>query len=220
VTYSRRPVPADMLLVAERQRRLTASAKAPIRSDEILVPEEDQLIAADTGAGGSPLHSVGELVLHRPMAYVTLVQVGWSGPIDHTALRSALACQPKDPASADARHTGLATATALRAPDAAGPALEVALHEDDLSLIAALTSSATSEALELISAAHLPDQLTGAEPTTMQAVSHVLAAYRCAALAHAWQRYVGGPQNAQLHRERDEAAVTVLSTLRALLGER
>lgn len=217
----RRPVPADMLLVAERRRRLAGSQSLPIASDEILVSDDDQLIPPEGAVGPAADSAGGELVLYRPMAHITLAQVGWSGPIDHAALQSALSCQPKDRAQAQTRLGFLATAMPPAVPDVDGAALEVALGDDDLAMMAGLASSSRHRAAsELVRAALLPERLTGAEATTMQAVSHVLAAYRHAALEDAWHRYLGGPQNAQLHRERDEAAVAVLSTLRALLGER
>jgi hypothetical protein len=221
VTSRRRPMPADMLLVAERRRRLTGSQSLPIASEEILISDEDQLIPPDSLAGPAADSGASEILLHRPMAHVTLTQVGWSGPIDHAALQSALSCQPKDLAQAQMRLGFLARLMPAAVPDAEGAALEVALGDDDVAVMAGLASSGRHEgAPELLRAALLPDRLSGAETTTMQAVSHVLGAYRHAALEDAWHRYLGGPQSAQLHRERDEAAVAVLSTLRALLGER
>jgi hypothetical protein len=66
----------------------------------------------------------------------------------------------------------------------------------------------------------LPDRIAGALDDAVAAVSPLLAVYRRAALEHAWHEYLGQSSNAQLQRERDEAAVALLSTLRALLGER
>jgi hypothetical protein len=216
----RRPVPADMLLVAERRRRLAGSEQVPIVSEEILVSDEDQLIEADDAGSITAGNVAGDLILYRPMTQVTLVQVSWSGPIDHPALQSALSCHRKEPSAADAR-LGVLAGTPFAARDTAGAALEVTLGQDDLALIEAVVSAGDrAAAAELIFAARLPERLAGAEATTIQAVSHVLAAYRRAALAHAWQRYIGAPESVQLHRERDETAVAVLSTVRALLGER
>ncbi len=221
MTSRRRPMPADMLLVAERRRRLAGSQSLPIASDEILGSEDDQLIPPDNASGPFADARASEIVLYRPMAHVTLTQVGWSGPIDHAALQSALSCQPKDLALAQTRLGFLASVMAPAVPDVAGAALEVALADDDVAMMAGLASSRSHAGVpELMRAALLPERLTAAEAMTMQAVSHVLAAYRNAALEDAWHRYLGGPQSAQLHRERDEAAVAVLSTLRALLGER
>lgn len=223
-----RPVPADMLLIAERRRRMAGSAppgpeavEEDLVAEEILIPDEDQLIETEAAVEPSPARSAAqELVLHRPMAYVSLTQMSWSGPIDHPALQTALRCYPLR------AREGAARLLAFEPPPfpagvVAGAALELTLRAGDVAMLPTIVApGARAEASQLFSAVCVPEKLTGAEPNTVHAVSPVLAAYRRASLAHAWHAYVNSFENAQLHRERDEAAVAVLSTLRALLGER
>ncbi len=179
-------------------------ADAILATDEDqIVSDEDQLVDAQAWPSQqAPSPAAGDIVLRHPMAQVTLAQVSWSGPIDHTALAEAVRCSQ-----------------AMTFADQI-PALEVWLNGSDQALVSRLGSSAMRGAADVIRAAHLPDRLAGVEPTTRQAVSTVLAAYRRAALSYAWHALVSRTDSAQLNRERDEAAVAVLSTLRALLGER
>jgi hypothetical protein len=65
----------------------------------------------------------------------------------------------------------------------------------------------------------LPDALVGAPAGAAYAASLALASYRGAALVAAWREIMGAPALAEVARDRDSAAVRLLSTLRALLGE-
>jgi hypothetical protein len=233
----RRPVPPDMLLIEERRRRLRGGATADVarihsslqatETEQIFVSDDDQLIAdEDQLIENEPLDeqtatdaASGDVLLRRPIAQVSLVQISWSGPIDHTALADALVCYPVDPREPLSEPT-LFDMPPFAAADG-GAALEVTLRGSDLALLRGLVRKAMQpNADDLVRAARLPERLTGAELATRQAVSPVLVAYRRSALAYAWHRQLCATDSTQLHRERDEAAVAVLSTVRALLGER
>jgi len=219
----RRRVPADMLLLHERRRRqagLMADEPSEIEAaaDEIFDAGEDQLIETE------PLEETrastdrsGDMTLRRPIAQVSLSQVGWSGPIDHDALTAALRCYPT-PAQAALGSLGLDAAPFSISSD--GAALEVTLRRSDLEVVSGLSADARAGVASLIAAACLPDRLVGAQSSTRGVVSAVLAAYRRSSVSLAWHRYLHAAESAQSQRERDEAAVAVLSTLRALLGER
>ncbi len=226
MTERRRPVPADMLLLQERRRRMPGAAREVVGSDEALVSEEifvsdeDQLIENEPSEGASSrVAASGDVRLRRPMAQVSLAKVSWSSPIDHDALQEAMLCSPVEERDIIER-SGLF----LDQPfwhDDGGPALEVTLRASDLDVLRSLASAgARLQTAPIIRAARLPERITGAESATRQAVSAVLSAYRRSSLAHAWHGHLSRADNIQLHRERDEAAVAVLSTLRALLGER
>jgi len=218
----KRPMPADMLLVNERRRRLAGggqmpapnagSSAAPV-ADEIFATDEDQLVdEPQTPSQAPPVR--GGVLLRKPMSSVSLSHIGWSGPIDHVLLQAALACQPvheRDAAAFAQLFGGQA------APHDGSAALEVTLDEGE---IAVLTSSGHAQPDALVRAAQLADRLTGAGVSASDIVSSVLAAYRRAALSCAWYERLELKPSAQAHRERDETAVTMLSTLRALLGER
>ena len=226
MTQRRRPVPADMLLLHERRRRMPgATRQRPVAeellvSEEIFDSEEDQLIETETAEeSSSRAGTSGDVLLRRPVAQVSLAQVSWSGPIDHDALQEAMFCSPGDKRDATL-HSGLFRDQPFW-PDDGGAALEATLRASDIKLLCSLASAgARLQSAPIIRAARLPERLTGAEPGTRAAVSAVLSAYRRSSLAFAWHAHLSRTDSAQLHRERDEAAVAVLSTLRALLGER
>lgn len=215
---ARRPIPADMLLVHERRRRLgLGSPSAPptgSSDDEIVTADDDQIVEEPQPVQRTAV-AAGVVVLRKPIALLSLAHIGWSGPIDHHALQSALACQPvvRSDATAYARLFGDQTVAAD-----ADAALEVTLQADDLMLLTA--AAARTQPNALVRAARLGDRLVEAAVTASDVVSSVLAAYRTAALACAWYEQLDAPPGAQALRERDETAVTMLSTLRALLGER
>jgi len=191
-----------------------------LASEEIFVSDDDQLIESEPLDGqSSSVAASGDVVLRRPIAQVSLAKVSWSGPIDHDALQEALLCAPAGKADILER-AGLF----LDQPfwhDDGGAALEVTLRASDVDVLRTLASAgARLQTAPIIRAARLPERITGAEPATRHAVSGVLAAYRRSSLAHAWHAHLSPADSVQLHRERDEAAVAVLSTLRALLGER
>lgn len=213
-----RRVPADMLLVHERRRRLRrgsqSSPSVHVDDDEIVSADEDQLVE-EPRASKRPALGGGALLLRKPIASLNLSHIGWSGPIDQRMLQEAIACYPVREAdgSANTRLFGDQTA-----PLDGQAALEVTLEPGDLSLLAAASGRANDNAL--VRAAQLGDRLVEAAVTASEIVSSVLAGYRKAALACAWYEQLGVPVSAQALRERDEAAVMLLSTLRALLGER
>ena len=221
---SRRRVPADMLLVHERRRRMSQTQSEVVAfahaadPEEIFSPDEDQLIE-DEPLAATPLLASGDVVLRRPISQVSLMQVGWSGPVDHDALQSAIACQPVAASGADS-YPELFAGQPL-APSNGDAALETTMHRADLAVLVQLArTGARSAAASVLLAAQLPDRLSGLEPATRAAVSAVLAGYRHASLSCAWCERLGQDTSVQAHRERDETAVAVLSTLRALLGER
>ena len=220
----RRLIPADMLLVHERRRRMAQSQPgAAVRAqaddpEEIFSADEDQLIEEEALASAPPPAS-GDVVLRRPIWQVSLSLVGWSGPVDHDALQSAIACQPVIATEADS-HPALFSGQPV-SPNDGGAALETTIQRADLAVLAQLAPAGVrASGAGVLLAAQLPDRLTGLEPATRAAVSAVLAAYRHASLSCAWCERLGQHASVQAHRERDEAAVAVLSTLRALLGER
>ena len=217
-------VPADMLLLQERRRRIQSGSigaapehrDAAADAEDIFSGDEDQLI--EEAASAPPATpSRGDVVLRRPISSVSLAAVSWSGPIDHEVLQAALACHPL--AAGDARSYPQLFEAAL-SDDESGSALEVTLHPQELGVLAQAATQATRGSTQMLLAARFPDRLVGAEAATCAAVSPVLAAYRHAALSCAWHERLGTAHDVQSHRERDEAAVAVLSTLRALLGER
>jgi len=226
MTQSRRPVPADMLLLNERRRRMPGStqqreaAEEALISDEIFVSDEDQLIEAEPAEElSSSAGAVGDVVLRRPMSQVSLAKVSWSGPIDHDALQEAMLCSPADSREVLERFGLFPDEQFWR--DGGGAALEATLRASDIAVLCSLVSSGSRlQTAPIIRAARLPERLTGVEPATRQAVSAVLSAYRRSSLGYAWHGHLSRTESVQLHRERDEAAVAVLSTLRALLGER
>jgi hypothetical protein len=227
VTQRRRPIPADMLLIQERRRRTAGSPHArpgsedALASEEIFVSDEDQLIESE------PLESVsssaaasGDVLLRRPIAQVSLAKVSWSGPIDHDALQEAMLCAAPVDKLDILERAGLFLDQPFWRDDG-NAALEVTLRASDLDVLRSLAAAgARLQTAPIIRAARLPERITGAETATRQAVCGVLAAYRRSSLTHAWHGHLSRTDNVQLHRERDEAAVAVLSTLRALLGER
>lgn len=224
-----RPLPADMLLLAERRKRMSGqqleagvSARPSEEAQEILATDEDQLLEAP-GAEKRP-HAQGsgdKVMLRRPIEFVSLSLVGWSSRIDHDSLQSALLCFPIG--SSDLRSLGQLWSQPPFPLDSqiGAAALEVALSPGDLELLHLVRErGAASPAQRLFSAISLPDRIAGAEPTTALAANPVLSEYRHSSLSWAWHMLLTGSESETLHRERDEAAVSLLSTLRALLGER
>jgi hypothetical protein len=226
VMTRRRPVPADMLLLEERRRRNRSlpgerpPSEEVLASEEIFVSDDDQLIESeplDELSSNAP--SSSDVLLRRPMAQVSLAKMSWSGPIDHDLLQEAILCS-----AVDKREILERSRLFLDEPfwhDDGGAALEATLRASDLEILRSLASAgARLQTTPITRAVRLPERITGAEPATRQAVSAVLSAYRRSSLAYAWHGHLSRAESAQLHRERDEAAVAVLSTLRALLGER
>lgn len=206
---------------ATRERSPSEEVVAPDEvSDEIFVSDDDQLIESEPPEGMSSIaEATGDVLLRRPMDQVSLAKVSWSGPIDHDALQEAMLCFPVDKRDVLER-SGLFLDQPFWKDDGSA-ALEVTLRASDLHVLHSLAlAGAHVQTAPIIRAARLPERITGAEAATRQAVSAVLAAYRRSSLEHAWHAHLSRLDSVQLHRERDEAAVAVLSTLRALLGER
>jgi len=222
VNQRRRNLPADMLLLAARRKSSSVPFDERI-TDEILTSDDDELVDTEVSAHSST--GFGGAVLWRPIEDVHLGHIGWSGPIDHDSLQVALACYPADDASRaiaarlfPPTKDGVGPTQSLRGQ---GAALEATLSPADLSLCDAIASGEFESSLpRIVSALCLPQRITGATVPTQQALNSVLAAYRHSALACAWQVRPGAALDEQLRRERDEAAVALLSTLRAILGER
>jgi hypothetical protein len=225
VNSGSRDVPADMLLVQERKRRLnaTASPSAPTAPppapnvEEILVTDEDQLL--ETITFHEVVAGTGEVRLHRPLSQVTLMQMGWSGPIDHVALQAALACYVVGGTPDSDMLATLGGRSPWREQDEAS--FLVCLRPQEIAVVRRLCQLDHSTlGAPFVAAARLPDRITGGESSTTVVVNSILAAYRRASIAHSWHSALASSESVQLHRERDEAAVAVLSTVRALLGER
>ena len=218
----RRNLPADMLLLAARRKSASMPQDERI-SDEILTSDDDELVESEVGV--SSRAGLGGVVLRRFIEDVHLGHIGWSGPIDHDSLQAALACSPVDDASSaiaarffPRTHGVLGPPQSLRGQAAA---LEATLSPADLSLCDAIANGGFESALpRILSALCLPERVTRATASTQHALNSVLVAYRYSSLACAWQLRPGAAVDEQLRRERDEAAVALLSTLRAVLGER
>ncbi|HEY5094948.1 MAG TPA: hypothetical protein VII69_07540 [Candidatus Eremiobacteraceae bacterium] len=235
---------ADMLLVEARRRRLLAgransgagvrpaneAAVAAPRSDpsKVIVGEEDAFVEDEPVSHafsrstdvGHPQSQLGGLHCYRPLATVTLARLAWSGVIDHAVLQEAIACAPF---AAEGRAEHLirrAAAPTLRSAPLREPSLFVRLGDDDVEALELALESATADiGGRLASAALLPEALIGAPPGASYAASQALASYRGASLVAAWREIIGATGLAEVARDRDSAAVRLLSTLRALLGE-
>jgi hypothetical protein len=194
VAMENRRIPADMLLLRARTRSEQPALADPANL-EILSSDEDELVESTL-----QVPPAGTTTWYRPVDDVHLGAIGWRAPIDHDALQGVLACTD---------------ASAGR-----GAALEVSITPSDLAVCAQLASGpAGAQGLVLERALRLPDRLSGASASTRHALGVLLAAYRHASLSYAWAQRLEMATD-QFARERDEAAVSLLSTLRAVLGER
>jgi len=233
-----------MLLVEARRRRLLAgredpesgarpadeAAVAAPRADtsKVIVGEEDAFIEDEpvmhafsrSTDVGRPQSQLGGLHCYRPLATVTLARLAWSGVIDHAVLHEAIACAPLQ-AQGRAEHLiRSAAAPSLRTAPLREPSLFVRLGDDDVEVLERALESATADiGGRLASAALLPEALIGAPAGASYAASQALASYRSASLVSAWREILGATSLAEVARDRDSAAVRLLSTLRALLGE-
>jgi len=225
-------MPADMLLLAERRRKMretnTARADQPVphdvrhaappqmEGDELL---DDALIAEP----GEPVAAVRPaLVLYRPLGQVSLTALHWTSTVDHEALQTAIVCCPVGAPGSSALEKTLVGALPMTLPakPEGVPTLHVTLSSDDVAAVEhAVRRSERSAGLRLVRAAALPTGIAGAEPVSAGLAATALSAYRTAALIHAWNAAFGAPPARDLDRDRDAAAVNLLSTLRGLLGE-
>jgi hypothetical protein len=237
---------ADMLLVDARRRRLLAeqtgsAASRDSSSDDdaraggldpsnVLVAEEDAIIEEESTERDLSVTATADqermlskragVHCYRPLITVTLARLAWSGTIDHALLHEAIACAPLDAAMRAPNIARRAAAPALRSAPVGEPSLYVLLGEDDVvALERALESASADVGDRLASAALLPDSLIGAPARAAYAASQALAGYRSAALVAAWREVMGAQGLAEVTRDRDSAAVRLLSTMRALLGE-
>jgi hypothetical protein len=242
---SKRPT-ADMLLVEARRRRLraaradetigheapaeTASASADRETADLLIADEDAIIEEEPGERApwdSPaadrdhvLRQRTGVACYRPLTTVTLARLSWSGSIDHAVLREAIACAPFDAAARAPNLARIASVPVLQTPPHDEPSLYVRLGDDDIAALElALVRASAEVGGRLAGAALLPESLIGAPARAAFAASQALAAYRGAALVAAWREVMGAPGLSEVIRDRDSAAVRLLSTLRALLGE-
>jgi len=219
------PVPADLLLLRERRRRMTAASArvGPVvdtgAGAEPLLLESDAIVEGfgteEPPAGDAGLH------LYRPLSTVTLAQMTWTGAIDHATLQTAIACAPiAEHGFAISTGWFAKVAMAGAAPASGEPALYVLLPAPDFELIESAAAMRAGPAAEnLVLAALLPSTIVGADASTVDAAAVVLTTYRRASLVVGWLEAVGGDGGADATSRRDEAAAAVMSMLRALLGE-
>jgi hypothetical protein len=219
VTHKPRSLPADMLLLRARSQRTLVQPQA---TEEILASDDDEFVEnvpqpRSLDAGGT--------IFSRPITEVHLGHITWNGQIDHDALQAALACENENVGSqgnvAARVYSRDRENVPARVYSRGEPvALEITLSGSDHKLSEALLHDGRGAAQSAFNRAlRLPDRIVGASASTKYALDAVLSAYRRAALAYAWQLYLGEPLE-YFARERDEAAVALLSTLRAVLGER
>ena len=217
-----RDLPPDMRLLQARAAVLRPKRARETIDLEILAPDEDALVDSDSPEADEQ----DSLLLSRPIADVHLGHIGWSGAIDHGALQAALACAPVTPSPVPAwlALAGLDQPLNARVLADAGrdaSALEVGLSSADLGLCEELASAADGAAFRAMACALvLPEKIVGASAPTRAALAEVFAAYRRASLAHAWGARLDLMGREVFAQERDESAVALLSTLRAVLGER
>ncbi|MBV8081379.1 MAG: hypothetical protein JOY86_00185 [Candidatus Eremiobacteraeota bacterium] len=184
--------------------------------DELL---EDALIAEATEATA---HARPALTLFRPLAQVSFAAQHWSSTVDHEALQSAIVCCPVSAAATRPFEQALIAVVpmALSARPEGVPTLHVTLSADDIAAVEqGVRRASRASGLRLVRAAALPISIAGAEPASAGLAAAALSAYRTAALIHAWNAVFGAPPAGDLERDRDAAAVNLLSTLRGLLGE-
>ena len=220
--------PADMLLLRERQRRLHAQTQtqaSPIKSgvlaDDAVLLEPDALVD-ETAIADPQAGAAGSIALFRPLTHVSLSRIAWSGAVDHETLQNALVCAPPRDASGARAPSWLAAVStfALERAPRDEPSLHVTLGADDAAVLARVGMRvAQADAMSLVRAAALPASIVGTDAVTVSAATGLLAGYRHASLVHAWQAALSGSASPDAARERDAAAVQLISVLRALLGE-
>jgi len=99
-------------------------------------------------------------------------------------------------------------------------ALFVTLDADEIALLGrAGVRRPGDHAVALARAAALPTSIVGANSAVADAAAPALVAYRRASLVSAWEVALRGAASSDAGRERDAAAIELLSTLRAVLGE-
>jgi hypothetical protein len=229
-------LPADMLLLQQRRRRQadreTIAPEPNPQREPIEESEEDRLleVAESVDQAGQeltpdPASGAGQtaIALFRPLAQVSVATLPWAGAVDHEALQAAIACcpigQPRRGAGFFERTLPAVVPPALDGVPREA-ALSVRVGADELAALDLASRRASRQAgLRLVRAAALPNAIVGADRAAAAAAAPALAAYRATALVHAWHAAFGTAAPQELDRERDAAAVRLLSTLRALLGE-
>jgi hypothetical protein len=226
-------LPADMLLLEERRRRMRLSTSAgPATDERFVAPEpstgafesdellDDALIAesAEPTPAARPA-----LMLYRPLGQVSLAALHWTSTVDHEGLQTAIVCSSVGsaaPGSIFEQSLLAVLPLTLPATPEGVPTLRVTLSADDIAAVEhAVRRAPRPVGLRLVRAAALPTGIEGAEPVSAGLAATALSAYRTAALIHAWNAAFGAPPAPDLERDRDAAAVNLLSTLRGLLGE-
>jgi hypothetical protein len=231
-------MPADMLLLAERRRRMRQSPGAAPPPADRLVPDEsvtaetpswryetdelfDDVLIAETSEPTLAVRPA--LVLYRPLGQVSFAALHWTSTVDHEALQTAIVCCPIGTSATSGPFDQSLVAVlplTLPAKPEGVPTLHVTLSADDIAAVEhALRRTPRPAGLRLVRAAALPTGVEGAEPVSAVLAATALSAYRTAALIHAWNAAFGAPPAPDLERDRDAAAVNLLSTLRVLLGE-
>jgi hypothetical protein len=238
MSNNERRLPADMLLLRERQRRLQSARNVGDAADhrpatpeaaygekpagEEMLLEGDSIVVEPARAVSPDVPKSG-VGLYRPLAYVSLGGMAWSGTVDHEALQAAVVCAPVRGSAGDERPPqwlAAVTTLALSAVPKDEPALHAQLGADDIVILSRIGTRLSREAaMRLVRASALPSTIVGADSATTGAAGAVLAAYRHAALVFAWQSALCGNAAGDATRERDASAVQLMSILRALLGE-
>lgn len=215
-------LPADMLLLRERRRRMSSSSTrvGPVvgsgMTSEPLLLESDAIV--EGFAQEAAALPDGALHLYRPLASVSLARMSWTGAIDHESLQRAIACAPFEGPISD--FASWRARLSMASASSGVAALQTALSASDVDLLERAFSSRTGAAAEsLVLASLLPSTIVGADDATVDASTVVLMTYRRASLVVAWLDAIGGGGGADAKSRRDEAAAAAMSMLRALLGE-
>jgi hypothetical protein len=226
---------ADMLLVHARRTRLRGAHVKPFGAQsrpetqasrpepepaDVIFTEEDEIIEnapADQVVVPRPASGID---CYRSLSTVSLARLAWSGAIDHALLHEAIACAPVRSETRATRSIAFASVPTLRAAPIGEAALHVRLGDDDVEAVErALDRVDANVGGRLATATLLPDGLLGAPAGAAMAAAQALTSYRASALVAAWREVMGAPGLPEVMRDRDSAAVRLLSTLRALLGE-
>jgi hypothetical protein len=234
--------PADMLLLRQRKQaerapgavdfsrpaeaaEFTRPVQTPDATPSDALASEDDAFVDDVLIEEAPRlpEARAALVLYRPLSQVSLAALHWSATVDHEALQTAIVCCPagSQPAKGPFEQSLVAVLPlVLPAKPEGVPTLHVMLAADDIAAVEhAMRRSPRPAGLRLVRAAALPTGIAGAELASAGVASTALSAYRTAALLHAWNAVLGAPPAPDIERDRDAAAVNLLSTLRGLLGE-
>jgi hypothetical protein len=190
-------------------------------ADQELLLEGDALVEAEASASAD-VPASGSIALYRALSQVRLGSMAWSGAVEHGLLQAAIECAPMRPVDSRGLPGWLQTAAsiAVHAETPEGSALFTLLSADDIALLDGIGPRlARDVALGLARAAAMPSSIVGSDAATAEAAGPALVAYRRTALVFAWQTALDGVPSADVVRDRDAAAIELISTLRAVLGE-